>query len=200
MKTWFRFLFAFLAICSPLALKAQIDIYMKITTVTGNSPSKLNNVQDYKGTVDLTGYIQVSSIQFDFAQTNNSVSGGSTGAGKITFNPLVITKQVNEASGPLFQAMASGSSFPLVDFVLIKSSQGPKVVINKITFKQALVKTMAVSSANCDSVAESISFDYGAYVLTTNSLDDNGTIKSQNIAGWSRLTNTKDINPSVPLK
>ncbi len=184
---------------------------MKLTPYgTGVSPTSGINqgAPTVKGDVDLSNYLQLSSIQYDFVQTLNigSQSTGA-GAGKVTFNPLTITKTVDQTSAPLFQAMASGTAYQFIEFLIVSSAGSnsqARVVLYKVLLKLAAVKTMSVSSVECTSgcpgIAESISFEYGGYVVFTYIQKADESVTPGRIAGWNRVSNVADTSPTSIIK
>ena len=179
---------------------------MKLTPYTGVSPTLNINQNASKSPldVDLSNYLQLSSIQYDFVQTLNIGSQATgAGAGKVTFNPLTITKTVDQTSAPLFQAMASGTPYQFIEFLIVSSfsTERNRVVLYKVLLKLAAVKTMSVSSVDCTSgcpgIAESISFEYGGYVVFTYIQKADGSVTPGRIAGWNRVMNVADINPTT---
>ena len=69
------------------------------------------------------GVFEIDDFSFDIEQTLNigSQSGGA-GAGKVTFNPFQITKQVDSSSPLLFASAITGEAFREVKCVLYGSS------------------------------------------------------------------------------
>lgn len=199
-----------LLICfGSLVAQAQ-NIYMKVTPYAGASPT--DNISpggrpltvDGK-LIDLSNYLQVSSVQYDFEQTLNigSQSTGA-GAGKIAFHPLTITKTADQLSPPLFAAMASGTPYQFIEFLFVSAPTTSRpVVLYKVLLKLAAVKTMSVSSVACPSgcpgIAESVSFEYGGYVVFTYTQKPDGAIVPGKVAGWNRVKNISDTSPTTPI-
>lgn len=149
-------------------------------------------------TVQLIDYVQVASFQFDQQQTLNigSTSGGA-GAGKITFNPLTITKAVDALSPKLFQAMASGTAYKRIEILFTKGLPGlGTTVYYKVILKLVAVKSMAVSSVDdCTDgcAAESVSFEYGGMQIYTYKPQTSGFYLENPVhGGWDRLINSSD--------
>lgn len=211
MKTVSIVLIGLLIGLSSAISQAQ-DIYMKITPYSGKGVSPTENsglvlkVMDNGKTVDMNSYIQVSSLQYDTEQTLNIGSQSSgAGAGKIAFNPLTITKIVDQASGPLFTAMALGQAYQTVEFIFVRSSGGSGTVdvIYKLTLKLAAVKKISIGSVDCSSgctgLAESVSFEYGGLIMTTYTQSKTGQITGTKLNGWNRVKNVQDNDPSTTI-
>lgn len=201
-----------LLVCfSSLAVQAQ-EIYMKMTTYTPTvATAGLGQTdataQDNGTTVKLNDYIKLSSVQYDFEQTLNigSQSTGA-GAGKVVFNPLVITKIVDQTSAPLFQAMASGTPYQFIEFLFVSNTgaKGGGQVLYKVLLKLAAVKTISVSSVNCSTgcpgIAESVSFEYGGYIVSTYTQKPTGEVVAGTVSGWNRVRNVADNDPKAIIK
>ncbi len=190
-----------LSLVVAIAAQAQ-TFYMKITGYDDKiiTASQLDGGKNFP---DLRNYIEVSSLQYDFEQTLNigSQSTGA-GAGKVTFNPLVITKVADQLSAPLFQAMASGTPYKTIEFVNLNANKQP---LYSIIIKLAAVKTMAVSAVNCGTgqcagIAESISFEYGGCIVQTYFQKSDGSIVKGNVAGWNRVRNVLDTDPTLVIR
>lgn len=197
-----KFYVTLLALVVAVAAQAQ-TFYMKITDynnkVVTAGISQLDGGNNFP---DLKSYVEVSSLQYDFEQLINIGSQSSgAGAGKVTFNPLVITKVADQLSAPLFQAMATGAAYKTIEFVSLNSN---KQVLYSIMLKLAAVKTMSVSTVACGTpqcagIAESISFEYGAYLMQPYWQNANGTITKGNVVGWNRIKNIADTDPTAAI-
>lgn len=209
MKNLYLMLTCFLVSLIFNSTSAQ-DMYIKATLATGNkeiltkdaSPNAPTNVTDIalgSKPIDLSDYMTVSSLSYETEQTL-SIGSQTTGAGagKVTFNPLVVTKKMDASSSKLFIAQCQGKTMDLeILFVAASGTLQRNTVINKITMQTAAVKTIAsASSGDCAScpINESISFEYGAIRLYTYSQDNSGTVTALTPVGWNRITNTV-INP-----
>ena len=204
-------LFSTLAICLiAITVRAQ-DIYMQFTpyngpvATAGMGPDIQVKDASKPDLVNLKDYLQVSSAQFDEEQTLNIGSQSSgAGAGKVTFNPLTITKSVDALTPKLFQFMCSGTPYKFVEILFIKPTGGnnPANVIYKVLLKLAAVKTQAVSSvADCSNgcVAESVSFEYGGMLQYTYKQQATGSITANPPGGWNRVKNVEDTDPTTVI-
>lgn len=201
-----------LLVCfGPIAAQAQ-GIYMKLTPYSGTSPTdkigQTGLIVSVDGkSVDLSNYINLSSVQYDFEQFPNigSQSTGA-GAGKILFNPLSITKTADQTSAPLFQAMASGTPYQFIEFLFVSTATADSkpVVRYKVLLKLAAVRTMSVSSVacttGCPGIAESVTFEYGGYIVFTYAQAANGSLLPAKVAGWNRIKNVADTDPTAIIK
>lgn len=191
-----------LGLVVAVAAQAQ-TFYMKITDYNNKVVTAGISQLDGGNTFpDLKNYVEVSSLQYDFEQTLNMSSQSSgAGAGKIAFNPLVITKVADQLSAPLFQAMASGTAYKTIEFVSLNTN---KQVVYSIMLKLVAVKTMAVSAVACGTpqcagIAESVSFEYGAYLIQPYWQNTSGTITKGTIVGWNRIKNVADTDPTAAI-
>lgn len=202
-------LFIALVICLIATKVRAQDIYIKFTPYSGAvATAGLGpdiKVKDANNLVDLKDYLQVSSVQFDEEQTLNigSQSAG-VGAGKVTFNPLTITKSVDALTPKLYQFMCAGTPYKFVEILFVKptTENSTAPVIYKVLLKLAAVKTQAVSSvADCANgcVAESVSFEYGGMIQYTYKSQSNGS-STPIPAGWNRVRNIEDTDPTTELK
>lgn len=154
----------------------------------------------YKANLELTDYardggrkrtLEVLDTSFDIEQTLNigSQSTGA-GAGKVTFNPLSITKRVDGFSPEMFQRACSGTPF---QEVVLTFPDGPDLTAR---FKLVAVKTISLAFADPDklnrfelNLLEEVTFEYGGLQLEVG-----GTRK-----GWNRVKNVVDNDPTLPI-
>ncbi len=207
MKNLYLLLTCFLVSLIFNSASAQ-DMYIKATLAGGTkeiltidaSPNAPKNVTDIalgSKPIDLSDYMTVSSLSYDTEQTLNIGSQTTgAGAGKVSFNPLVVTKKMDASSSKLFIAQCQGKTMDLEILFVTGTSTG-STVIKKITMQTAAVKTIATaSSGDCAScpINESMSFEYGAIRLYNYSQDNLGKVTALTPVGWNRITNTID-NP-----
>ncbi len=147
-------------------------------------------------TLDLSNYVKLTSVQYDLEQTLNIGSQATgAGAGKVTFNPIVITKAVDAISPVLMQNCASGTPFTIeIVFVPTTGAVATKNIIYKLQIGLAAVKTVSVSSvpdcgSGCMGIAESYSFDYGQLIVQTYKQDATGVYSAGPRFGWDRVKN-----------
>ena len=94
------------------------------------------------------GWSEVSVFSFDIEQVLNigSASTGA-GAGKVTFNPFSITRNVDTNSPILYQMCCSGTPFKSVDLALHKAASTSQRSAPQdylvFTFKLVAVRTIS---------------------------------------------------------
>ena len=207
MKNVYLLLTCFLVSLIFNSASAQ-DMYIKATLAGGtkeiltkdaspNAPTNVTDIALGSKPLDLSDYMTVSSLSYVTEQTLSigSQTAGA-GAGKVTFNPLVVTKKMDASSSKLFIAQCQGKTMDLEILFVTRTSTG-STVIKKITMQTAAVKTIATASSDdCAScpINESMSFEYGAIRLYNYSQDNSGKVTALTPVGWNRITNTID-NP-----
>ncbi|RKS73751.1 type VI secretion system secreted protein Hcp [Motilibacter peucedani] len=181
-----------------------IDVFMTLqrydrTYLPSESQVDVSTLTDYTGRVmpaAMRGFVfQLSEYSFDVEQTLNigSASGGA-GAGKVTFNPLSITRLVDVSSPSIFLACASGAPFMQLDLYLRKASGGAAAgfVFLQYTFKLVAVKTLAWSHDE-ESPRESVTFDYGGLQVKYRAQNPDGSGAKPIVNGWNRVSNVADV-------
>jgi type VI secretion system secreted protein Hcp len=178
--------------------------------------------QNYDGTyldsesqVDFSGGSQSSSVNFppngnifavddysfDIAQILNIGSQASgTGAGKVTFNPLSITRKTDRASPVLYQMACAGTAFESVVLVLCKSAGGTvsTLTFEKFTFKLVGIKSVAWAY-DAESPKEVVTFEYGGLVIEYWIQKADGSLGAKVLGGWNVVKNVLDHDPSSAI-
>ena len=152
------------------------NIFLKFTNY-GNSSLAIKGNGTTKG---FEGAVQANSLTWSVEQTLNIGSQSSgAGAGKVTFNDLHFTKNVDATSPIFFQALCSGTPFQFVDV---------SFVVGGATTASFRLKLVAIKSidgtAGADAPAEDIALEYGGTVWTV----------GQATGGWNRVKNVSDTN------
>jgi len=156
MKTLFyKLVFVgFIALLLAPRLSAQTEssqFFLKIDGIDGES--KDTNHQDW---------IDVVSFKLGVSQHGVTDFGGGAGAGKSTFLPLGIFKNVDKATPALFLACATGKHIPTVKLVASRPSNNGDYLT--ITLTDVLVSSLnsqsAEDSGGVDSVLESLSLNF----------------------------------------
>jgi type VI secretion system Hcp family effector len=145
---------------------------------------------------------EVEDYSFDIEQTLNIGSQSSgAGAGKVTFNPVSITRRIDKASPVLFQMACSGTAFESVALVLRKSAgaSGAGVAFLKFTFKLVAVKTISYKR-DVESPNETVTFEYGGLVVEYWPQNPNGSLGPRVPGGWNRVKNVADQDPAILIK
>jgi len=178
--------------------------------------------QNYDGTyldsesqVDFSAERQLSAI--DFPPNDNlfeidtyslgiaqvlsigSQSAG-VGAGKVTFDPLSITRKTDRASPVLYQMACAGTPFESVALVLCKSAGGAiaKLAFEKFTFKRVGIKSIAWAH-DAESPREVVTFEYGGLVIEYWMQNADGSLGARVLGGWNAVKNILDHDPAGAL-
>ena len=144
---------------------------------------------------------EVESYSVDIVQVLNigSQSTGA-GAGKVTFDPLIITRKTDRTSPILYQMACSGTPFQSVALVLCKSAGGTTAttVFQKFTFKLVAIKSIAWAS-DAEEPKETVTFEYGGLVIEYWVQAADGSLGAKVLGGWNRVKNISDQDPASVL-
>jgi type VI secretion system secreted protein Hcp len=154
------------------------DIFLQIDGIKGESTDK-----DHKDWIEVLSYAHSIS---QAASAVPSPSGGG-GAGKVTHQEFVITKNVDVASPILYQACATGKHFLNVVIDVSRATGRAPVKYMTITMKDVFVSTAALSapSAN-DSPIETIALNYGSIQWAYAPQNPDGSIGTVVTGTWGR--------------
>lgn len=144
---------------------------------------------------------EVENYAFDVAQVLNIGSQTSgVGAGKITFNPLIITRRTDRATPLLYQMACAGMAFQFVVLVLCKSAGGAvsATVFEKFTFKLVGIKSIAWSY-DSEEPKDIVAFEFGGLVIEYWVQAPDGSMSGKVLGGWNRVKNISDQNPASVL-
>jgi len=144
---------------------------------------------------------EVKDYALDIAQTLSIGSQSSgTGAGKVSFNPFVVTRRSDRASPVLYQMTCSGTPFRSVVLVLSKSAGGETapLVFQRFTFKLVAVKSIAWKY-DAEVPLDVVTFEYGGLVIEYWAQAADGSMGAKVSGGWNRVKNIADIDPATIL-
>ena len=138
------------------------------------------------------GLSEVSVFSFDIEQVLNIGSASSgVGAGKVTFNPFSITRNVDINSPILYQMCCSGTPFQSVELALRRATGAPQDYL-VFTFKLVAVRTISWAEAY-EGPVEVVTFEYGGLDISYNKQNPDGTyVATPAFAGWNRVKNVAD--------
>lgn len=181
----------------------MISIYLRLTdssgkalapdgTTPGSTPldavkfdvllkQQFSEVLTYSGSVEQT-----------FAMSSQS---SGAGAGKISFNPFVITKRLDAMSPLLFQASATGTAYKTAEIIFVSAGADQSFILSKLVYKMVAVKTVSWAAGEDDRVLETIAFDYGGLFVAVNKQSPDGRVSAATQAGWNRIKNMSDNTP-----
>lgn len=124
-----------------------------------------------------------------------------TGAAKVTFHPIRITRKTDKSTPILFQMACSGKAFQTVALVLRRSAGGSSAAAAflKFTFKLVAVKTISWAGPD-DSQKDTVTFEYGGLVIEYWEQKPDGSMGVRVLDGWNRVKNIVDTDPLTIIK
>jgi type VI secretion system secreted protein Hcp len=128
----------------PSAELVLTDYFLKIDGIEGESQDPTHK-----------GWIEIAS--FDFHATN-ATKPTAKAKGKVTFNPMVITKPVDATSPNLFLACAAGKHFTKVTLSLRSNNQ--KVDYLTVTLTGVLISGYTQTAADAATPTEQVSLNF----------------------------------------
>ena len=135
------------------------------------------------------------SFGLTMAQTGGSATGGAS-AGKVKFNEFSITKDVDKASVPLYQACTAGAHFPYV-MLAVRKAGGSNLLYLQYIFGMVFVTGIDYSGGSGDdNPQETIKFIYGALGIQYVRQKPDGTGDSPLQGMWNQLAN----NPTLTIQ
>jgi len=144
------------------------------------------------------GSMEIKSFEFGAENPTTLGSGsGGAGAGKVKFQNFKVTKEVDFASAPLYQACAAGAHYPAVA-LQIRKSGGDQNDYLVYLFKMVYVTSISWSGGGGEEAPEeTVEFTYGAMGIKYVPQTAAGAQSDQKtFAYWSQVTNTQTL--SVP--
>lgn len=184
----------------------MISIYLRLTdyngkalAADGTTPSSTtldSSIFDVKNAQ--LQFVRVLTYSGSVEQTLNigSQSTGA-GAGKISFNPFTITKNLDAMSPILFQASATGTPYKTAEIVFVSAQN---YILSKFVYKLVAVKTISWAAGEEDQVLETVSFEYGGLFVTVNKQGPDGRTTGASQAGWNRIKNISDTTQDSVIK
>jgi len=142
---------------------------------------------------------EVSSFGWGVEQAETTGSGSTgSGAGKAKFKEFTISKAVDLASVPLFNACTAGAHFPHV-CVALRKAGGSNLLYLQYIFTQVFVISIHWSGgAGEDAPKEDITFKFGAYSMQYVQQNADGTEGTKQEGSWS-ATQNKDTGKVTGL-
>jgi type VI protein secretion system component Hcp len=157
--------------------------------------------KDFKAAQDNHGLFEVADYSFDIEQilSIGSQSSGA-GAGKVSFNPFSITRNIDVSSPQLFQNACAGTPYMNVGLGLRKSAGGNVTGTFFLQFIFKLVAVKTISWAHDDeSPKETTTFEYGGLVVRYGQQKPDGSIPAVIAKGWNRVKNIS-ATPDMTIK
>jgi type VI protein secretion system component Hcp len=141
------------------------------------------------------GAFEVKNVTFDIEQAESAGSAtGGAGVGKAKFGTFKITRDVDLASAPMFQACCAGAHFPAVMLACRKAS-GEKLIYLQYCFRMVYVTNMNWSGGGGDEApVENIEFVYGGMGVQYCRQLPTGAPDTPIVAMWSALQNKATLD------
>ena len=142
---------------------------------------------------------ELISYSFDIEQTLNIGSQATgAGAGKVTFNPLTITKRVDVNSSTLFSMCCSGTPFKYLDILLVAPTEpSGKTPPPFAGYGLGLVAVKTISHADNsggETVMENVSFEFGQLSIGYAKRLNTGALDQFHYTTWDRVRNVSGPN------
>lgn len=139
---------------------------------------------------------ELVSYSLDIEQTLNIGSQSTgVGAGRVTFNPLTITKKIDVNSSTLFSMCCSGTPFKYLDIVLVESDKKPAPIAG---YGLGLVAVKTISRADDSgeqTSMETVTFEFGQLSIGYARQLSTGALDPFHYTSWDRVKNVS--GPSV---
>lgn len=170
--------------------------FLQFTSGKGGAPAIQGesqvNIAGETGAAQGAKPIEIDDFAFAVEQTLNIGSASSgAGAGKVTFNPLTVTRNLDKNTPSLFVGASAGQSWPLVIMTVARDNGAGKLVpAVQFAFKLVAVKNIAFTPRT-----ETDTFAYGGLQIRTYNQSPNGNVSQSGFGGWNRVTNVNDTTP-----
>ena len=160
--------------------------YIKLTDYSGKQIMGDSEVKGHEHEIVLLhwGFSAVQAI-------NIGSQASGAGAGKVTFNPLRITKLIDKASPTLFTACCTGRPFKDAVLSLTRSVGEDSATTTFFTIDAKLAAIKSITYGEGDDPTEIIEFECGGIVLTYTPLSRDGKTGAAVTGGWNRVRNVQ---------
>ncbi|WP_375501858.1 type VI secretion system tube protein Hcp [uncultured Jatrophihabitans sp.] len=161
------------------------------TTTAFKTPAQVDPFPASGTPLTATSFFPVQQWSEDILQTLNIGSQSSgAGAGKVTFNPFSITRNIDAISPQLFAQACSGTAFKFVDLLLLKASGSTLAQTPFLAYRFGLVAIETVKWSEVTGVlSEVVTFEYGQLTIGYAQQNPDGTYKPMTFKGWDRVKN-----------
>jgi type VI secretion system secreted protein Hcp len=148
---------------------------------------------DVQGESSLKGYekkIELLSFSHGVAmQITGDLSNNERTFRKPNHQDMTVTKYLDAASPVLNQACCEGKTFPQVDIVIGRNTDGKVVELMRYTMKNVLISSVAVGGGGGDKPVETLTLNYNAiewrFTSQKDSIGQNAVVN----ASWNLTTN-----------
>jgi type VI secretion system secreted protein Hcp len=138
--------------------------------------------------------VEIKSFSFSVsqAQTAGSATGGAS-AGKAKFEKIVIVKDVDQSSAPLFGGCVAGAHFPSM-MIVVRKPGGSNLLYLQYVFLQVFVTKIAWSGGGGEAnPEENIEFVFGAMGMQYIQQKGDGQAGEKRIGYWSVTSNAPNM-------
>ena len=159
---------------------AQVDYFLKIDTVKGESEDKA-----HKGEIDV--------LSWSWGETNSGSHGhgGGGGAGKVSMQDFHFTMRNGVSSPELLLACAEGRHIKEAVLTCRKAGTDQQEYL-KMKFSDLLISSFQTGGSSGDIVpVDQVSFNYSKIEYEYKAQDEKGKIGSPVKAGWDLKKNVK---------
>ena len=156
-----------------------VDMFLKITDVTGESKDKAN-----------PGQIEIESFSWGATQVGASSHGTGAGAGKVSMNDFHFVMRNNSASPTLFLFCANGKHLKEAKLTCRKAG-GTQQNFMVVTMSDVLISSYQTGGSQSGEVPmDQISLNYSKVEIDYLAQDEKGITKSAGKNHWDMKTNT----------
>jgi type VI secretion system secreted protein Hcp len=193
-KSLLRCALAAAAFSMLVSAQAAFDVFVKLVPQNGTIVGDSKDPR-YRGA---EGWFEISSFEFGIENTINigSVTGGG-GAGKASFQKLVISKQVDQVSPKIFKVVGTGAHFNSATIAIrkagLQSGTGEAYLVYDLNL--VFASSQKWSGASGDDVPkETVSFQFGAAKITYFKQSQTGDlVKPGIIESWNIVNNNDNF-------
>jgi type VI secretion system secreted protein Hcp len=138
--------------------------------------------------------VELNSWQFAVTQAHTSGSGTTgSAAGKAKFEKIVIEKDVDQATSPLFAACAAGAHYPDI-MIIVRKPGGSNLLFLQFIFMQVYVTKCGWNGGSGEeNPKESIEFTFGAMGMQYIQQLGTGAEGKKMIGLWSTTANNNTL-------
>lgn len=130
-----------------------INIFMQISTVTGESVAK-----------GFAGAIELEHWAWGMTQSGSAHKATGSGTGKVSVADLSFTKEVDSTSPTLAQSCCSGMAFDKATLTMCKAGGSAPLPFLVITLTNVLISSVQLASSNSDEKQrETITLNFGQF-------------------------------------
>jgi len=192
---------AILLLCLPLQSHASINIVACFQTNDGRQeltpaeeeliPLALQNALP-RGIFNAQDCILVNTLSYEATQTLNiGAATGGAGAGKVTFDPFSIHKNVDALSPFLFLQMSEGTAYKQINFFFLSDvGNGAFQTRMIVQLGLAAIQSIQVSaSTGGNLINELVQIEYGGIQTSVYLQTATGGLTNSITSGWNRVKN-----------